>query len=517
MGIPCFYSYIIKNYSKIVIEMGEKCDNLYIDGNSLIYDSYNEIISKENNKVLEKEIIKEVIEKICDLVCLISPSKTCLIAFDGVAPLAKLNQQRIRRFKSSYEKDLLNDIYKKNDKPKWDTNSITPGTFFMKNLAEHINRVNFNIKLSSNCNFIISSSEEPGEGEHKIFNYIRQNKQYHLNTETIIYGLDADLIMLSLNHTELCKNIFLYRETPAFIKNINTNLNPKKNYLLNITNLKHTINNDFGSDKRIDDYIFICFLLGNDFMPHIPSVNIRTDGIDVLMNCYKDCILSKKRFLIENNTIVWKNFKIFIEKLSEDEHTRLKEEYNKRSKYRQTKKSVEDKILMLPMIDRNIEMYINPSETKWQQRYYNKLFNCNNVRSNNIIKNICINYLEILEWTFKYYRDDCYDWRFQYNYTYAPLLSDLVIFIPYFNTNYIKKTQMNNVHPYTQLSYVLPETSSNLLPEKIKNYMIEKHSEYYNDFSFAWAFCKFFWEAKINFTELDINVLENDIKSILEI
>ena len=57
MGIPCFYSYIIKNYSKIVIEMGEKCDNLYIDGNSLIYDSYNEIISKENNKVLEKVII----------------------------------------------------------------------------------------------------------------------------------------------------------------------------------------------------------------------------------------------------------------------------------------------------------------------------------------------------------------------------------------------------------------------------------------------------------------------------
>ena len=524
MGIPCFYSYIIKNYSKIVIEMANKYDNLYIDGNSLIYDAYNEILGQDIKSIhFEKHIITLVIEKLTDLICLISPSKTCLIAFDGVAPLAKLNQQRIRRFNSSYEKDILNTIQNNITTSNWNTNSITPGTLFMKSLSQHINRVDFNIKTSLKCNFIISCSEEPGEGEHKIFKYIRENKDFHSMTNSIIYGLDADLIMLSLNHSHLCKNIYLYRETPAFIKNINNDLNPNKNYLLNITNLKQTINDDFGCDKRINDYIFICFLLGNDFMPHIPSINIRTDGIEVLLNCYQNHIvkldkhLKRDIYLIENGKIIWKNFKLFIEKLAEDEHSRLKDEYVKRSKFKMNKKTIEEKLLMMPMIDRNIELYINPSESKWQQRYYTKLFNINNVRNNNLIKNICINYLEVLEWTFKYYNDDCHDWRFQYNYSYAPLLSDLVIFIPYFNTDYIKKIPQNNVHPYTQLSYVLPESSNNLLPEIIKNYMKENHDEYYNDYTFAWSFCKFFWEAKINFSKLDINLLENDIKSLIEI
>ena len=49
-------------------------------------------------------------------------------------------------------------------------------------------------------NIVVSSSEEPGEGEHKILKYvIILNiilKQLHT------YGLDADLIMLSLNHSQ---------------------------------------------------------------------------------------------------------------------------------------------------------------------------------------------------------------------------------------------------------------------------------------------------------------------------
>ena len=99
--------------------------------------------------------------------------------------------------------------------------------------------------------------------------------------------------MLSLNHTEFCKNIFLYRDTPSFINQIDRNLDPNKSYLLNISLLKSTINEDFDNTDRIKDYIFICFLLGNDFMPHIPSINIRSDGINVLLNYYNSVIVSK--------------------------------------------------------------------------------------------------------------------------------------------------------------------------------------------------------------------------------
>ena len=516
MGIPCFYSYIIKNHTNIINELKTNLNNLYVDGNSIIYDAVNEISKIENiPNDIESEIIKRLIKKLVDLINNVNPSHKCFITFDGVAPLAKLNQQRIRRFKSSYEKDILNDIENIEKKTLWNTSAITPGTHFMQKMTSKIKFVNFNIATNKNIEFIISSSDEPGEGEHKIFKYIRDNYEYHMNTDTVIYGLDADLIMLSLNHTDYCKNIYLYRETPSFIKNINRDLDPNKNYLLNISKLSTTISNDFKDKNRIKDYIFLCFLLGNDFMPHMPSINIRTDGIDVLLNYYKEYIVKKNIYLVSNNKIVWKNFKILIEKLSEEENNRLQKEYNIRNKFRLNKTSIEEKLLMLPMLDRNIETYINPFETKWQQRYYSKLFNTSNVRNNNIIKEICTNYLEAIEWTFNYYNDDCSDWRWKYNFSYAPLLSDLKLYIPYFNSDFIKKNINKPVNSYVQLCYVLPRDCKALLPEKLQSYMNDKHKEYYSNIKLVWAFCKFFWESKIEFSDLDINILENDIKLLL--
>lgn len=516
MGIPCFYSYIIKNHSNIINELRNNKHNLYIDGNSIIYDAFNEITKLEKlPNDIEKEIISRVIKNLISLINSINPSHKCFITFDGVAPLAKLNQQRIRRFKSSYEKQIMNDIEKGEKTPLWNTSAITPGTLFMQKLSAKINFVNFNIATNKNIDFIISSSEEPGEGEHKIFKYIRENYEYHMNTDTVIYGLDADLIMLSLNHTIYCKNIYLYRETPSFIKTINRDLDPNKDYLLDISKLAIVISEDFKDSKRIQDYIFLCFLLGNDFMPHIPSINIRTDGIDVLINYYKEYIVKKNLYLISNNKIVWKNFKILIEKLSEEENERIKKEINLRNKFKLIKNTNQEKLLMLPLLDRNEELFINPFETKWQQRYYSKLFNINNVRNNNIIKQICTNYLEAIEWTFTYYNSDCPDWRWKYNYSYAPLLSDLKLFIPYFGTDYIKSNNNTPVHPNVQLSYVLPQDCNSLLPNKIKKYMFDNHINYYNDIKIVWAFCKFFWESKLEFSELDINLLENDIKLLL--
>ena len=143
------------------------------------------------------------------------------------------------------------------------------------------------------------------------------------------------------------------------------------------------------------------------------------------------------------------------------------------------------------------------------------LFNCNNVKLNNTLKNICTNYIEGLEWTFKYYTIGCYDWSWKYNYAYAPLLSDLSIFIPYFNTEYFPTISKNVINPYTQLAYVLPQDSLHLLPENIHDYVLEKYNHYYTNHRFLWAFCKFFWESHIIFENININELEKDIKSLI--
>ena len=212
MGIPYYFTYVIKNHNKIIDNLKnlKNINQLYIDSNSLIYDSINFDLF-ENKNQFEKNIIDNVIIKINEIIKSVKPLDFTYISFDGIPPFAKLNQQKNRRYKNQYE-DLLFD-----KKKPWDSASITAGTNFMNNLNKEIKK-NF-----TGSNYILSLSDIKGEGEHKIFHYIRNNNDYKKNI--LIYGMDADLIMLSLNHLKYCNNIFLFRETPDFINTINNSYN----------------------------------------------------------------------------------------------------------------------------------------------------------------------------------------------------------------------------------------------------------------------------------------------------
>ena len=144
----------------------------------------------ENKSQFENFIIQNVINKLENIIKIINPKRNIYIAFDGIPPLAKLSQQKNRRYKSFYQATLFKKTI------LWDTSSITPGTNFMKNLDLSI--YNYFKNKYNNLNIIISCSDIPGEGEHKLFNYLRNNKNNDYNT--VIYGMDADLIMLCLNH-----------------------------------------------------------------------------------------------------------------------------------------------------------------------------------------------------------------------------------------------------------------------------------------------------------------------------
>ena len=104
----------------------------------------------------------------------------------------------------------------------------------MNELNKYIDSHFKNHKNYKNIEIMVSGSNIIGEGEHKIFKHIRNNKEYHNNTNTIIYGLDADLIMLCLSHLYISNNIYLFRETPHFINSLNNNLFPEEKYLLDI-------------------------------------------------------------------------------------------------------------------------------------------------------------------------------------------------------------------------------------------------------------------------------------------
>ena len=530
MGIPSYFSFIVKNHSNIIKKLSSnpiKVDNLYLDCNSIIYEAFYKMDITNLTEEVSNAIITRTIQIIKEYINLLKPEERLMVAFDGVAPVAKLEQQRSRRFKSLYQNSLSRSIHKTTTPDPWNTTAITPGTLFMKTLDERINKAfsdpaQFNLK-----HIIISGSNEHGEGEHKIFKYIRDNPIFHHNFNTIIYGLDADLIMLSINHLPITRNIYLFRETPEFIKSINSDLEPNDSYMLDIPELANAItldmNNgeDLTSDQqknRIYDYIFLCFFLGNDFMPHFPAINIRTGGIDKMLQAYKATIGNTNENLTDGKIIYWKNVRKLVEFLANNELDFLKQEHkirDRKEKHRLPDITPEDKInnfINIPTYERSLEKFINPYKDNWQNRYYKSLFyiDIDEYRC----KQICTNYLEGLEWTMKYYTTGCPDWRWCYNYNYPPLLQDLIHFIPFFNTEFIEYKVENPVSDLVQLCYVLPRQSLQFLPENLyKSLIKEKLHLYSTDCEFSWSYCKYFWECHPNLPHIDVKELENFVNN----
>jgi len=528
MGIPSYFSYIVKNHRNILKKYNNsfKINNIYLDCNSIIYDCVHSIEYKNNNVEFERKLLKEVCNKINSYIETIKPDKKVLIAFDGVAPVAKLEQQRNRRYKSWFQKEIIEEIY--NDRKKsWDTTAITPGTNFMSNLVSNVEKYFEETSKFNVDEIIIYASDVPGEGEHKIFDYIRKNENYHKNTSTAIYGLDADLIMLTLNHLHITNNLYLFRETPHFIKNVDSTLNPDENYVLDIPEFSNVLESVMVKNKKsksinkknlILDYVLMCFFLGNDFLPHFPALNIRTNGIDYMMEAYSETLGTTNEYLTDDDNVVWKNLRKIISWLSEKEKTYILHEYKMRKKYEkkfypiETPEQEEYKFMMIPTYERNVEKYINPNEDGWEERYYKQLFDVDITEERK--KQICINYLEGLEWTINYYTTGCIDWRWKYNYNYPPLLTDLIKYTPYFDTKLIQENDNKPVSDLVQLSYVLPRNSLKLLPVSIKNKLLKDFSENYSlNFKFEWCFCKYFWESHVIMPEIDINNLESIVTS----
>ncbi len=532
MGIPSYFSFIVKNHPTIIKKLFKgnmKINNFFLDSNSIIYDAVRNIdFTSDLNETTYSKIIARVIQKIEEYISIISPDNLVVISFDGSPPIAKLEQQRNRRYKSWYQNEVHKNIFKKTSEDPFNTAEITCGTKFMFELDSKIKNYFVKPEKYNVKKIIVSGSNEIGEGESKIFDCIRNSSHVKKDSTNIIYGLDADLIMLSINNLPVNKNIYLFRETPEFIQSIDSSLEPNEHYVLDIPLLAESITLDMNNDvelteeqrhKKVYDYIFICFFLGNDFMPHFPSINIRTGGVHKMLNAYKATV-GPDEILTDGNTIYWKNVRKMIQFLAELEETNFKNEMKKRDRDEKlfipedTPENMYKKFDIIPTKERAIEKYINPFKSGWEYRYYKSLFNID--INDDRRKQICLNYLEGLEWNMKYYTSGCVDWRWCYKYNYPPLLVDLIKYIPYFETSFFSNDSKLNkpVSQLVQLCYVLPRPSLKLLPNHLYTQIMKKYDYLYpSDAEFTWAYCKYFWESHVNLPEIDLNEMEEFVNS----
>lgn len=502
MGIPAYFKYLTKTYPHILEKsVGSQqvpVQNLFMDCNSIVYDAVHSLskTAPQNTLLTNHDVIEQTIFRIHEYIEMLKPQNTLFIAFDGVAPLAKMNQQKTRRHKG-----LFVPVFA--PKAQWDTTVITPGTPFMRELSASIQQAFSKKERSFQIRqIVISTAEEKGEGEHKLFAWLR--RQPKPLTDLYVYGMDADLIMLALLHlpyVESTGNIRVFRE----YENRALPDNPVETVFLNSRVLADCLVQEMGAglsvEASINDYIFMCFFLGNDFMPHFPSMNIRTHGIPKIIEVYNLCRkkvvlcegIATGFFIDRQKHIQWANVSRFIQECAKHEHEWLLQEYavrDKQAKYIQirsgTDQEKQDALDNIPLLFRAEEFYICPTIPEWQDRYYKSLFNEGNNEGNNHSvkarthspKQICQTYLEGLAWTWNYYSADNRDWRWTYPHHYPPLFQDLRRFFQ--EPDEFPKTEAYT--PEEQLAHVMPKPGTVITGSH-----------------FRWAFCRYLWEAHLVF------------------
>ncbi len=609
MGVPAFYRWVLEKYPKCVVDCieqravvlegehhhelldvggpnpnGFEVDNLYIDMNGLIHPCCH----PENGDApaTEEEMYRRIMAYVDRIFAAVRPRRVLYLAIDGVAPRAKMNQQRARRFRSAQEAEQHKEVEKEaleymrsmghkvasKQAEGWDSNVITPGTKFMSKLAKYVrfyirDRINNNPAWKS-IKVIFSDAGCPGEGEHKLMAYVRQQRSqpdYDPNQHHVLHGLDADLIMLGLATHEVKFSIL--REEVLFGKakyekekqvkmNLDANGIPshkrkrgeygehdgdsvasdlKPLQFLHITTLREYLQIEFQPlaqtlpfsydfERLVDDFVFLCFFVGNDFLPHLPSLDIRDGALDFLILIYAKLLPALGGYLTTGGNVDLSRVDVILAEVGAVEDVvfqRRAMKQNENEKRRQYFKSNEKKdqigaaaarneaieivkrqkvdkstiehdkkygglsaeeaikARIKESVDQQLEKYreevqdvVKLGEPGWKSRYYSDKLKAEDIAHGGGREKVFQSYIEGLCWVMKYYYEGCASWQWFYPFHYAPFASDL--------RNVDRYTIHFEVgepfHPFEQLMGVFPAGSGHAIPKPYRWLMSDTES-----------------------------------------
>lgn len=433
MGVPALFRWLSKKYPKIVEKVvedtptkwtspdgediiipvkyedpnpnGFEVDCLYLDMNGIVHPCTHP--EGKPAPETEEEMMVEVFKYTERVVNMARPRKLLMMAIDGVAPRAKMNQQRSRRFRAAQEASEKEEERKEaiklfeamghpvseatQNKKSWDSNAITPGTPFMDLLAASL-RYWVAHKLNTDPGWkdvqvIISDASVPGEGEHKIMDWIRRQRshpEHDPNTSHVIYGLDADLIMLALATHEphfkvLREDVFAQQSRDSACRicgqtghiaanckgdkvsilasenkaKVEKPVEDKPFIFLDVGVLREYLAIEldlrlptipFDLERAIDDWVFLIFFVGNDFLPHLPSLEIREGAIDTLLKIWKTEFERMGGYLTNHGKVELARAQIILEGLakSEDEIFQRRKEAEERQDRNEKRRRVEE-------------------------------------------------------------------------------------------------------------------------------------------------------------------------------
>ncbi|XP_040384702.1 5'-3' exoribonuclease 4-like [Oryza brachyantha] len=441
-----------------------------------------------------------------------------------------------------------------------DPNVITPGTEFMEKLSQAL-KYYVRARLSSdplwsNIKVILSDANVPGEGEHKIMSFIRAQRGregYDPNTRHCLYGLDADLIMLALASHEvhfsilredvltgsqhenvvpiIQNNVFTAQEAekfkcrawfPRITEARPEGKLPKKPYqFLNIWVLREYLELDMkipnpvqqlDIERLIDDFVFICFLTGNDFIAHVPSLEINEGAVDLIIEVYKASFNKMGGYIVDTDKVKDKHaaflkvsrLEKFFHELSLYEEKIFQKRYRLKkvliTKIKMNSLELRQKLKDILSNKQNLLksgackldkvsnvgcgnwssaeiltyiMQIKLGSLGWKSRYFKEKFGAEAKDEIAKLQNEMVQkYLEGLCWVLLYYFSDVPSWSWYYPFYYAPFASD----VKGLSRFKISFTLDKPLRPFDQLMAVLPPESSFALPKCYSKVMNSEES-----------------------------------------
>ena len=185
----------------------------------------------------------------------------------------------------------------------------------------------------------------------------RSSPEHDPNTRHVIYGLDADLIMLGLAthepHFRVLREDVFFQESKARTCHIcgqkghiaeackgeskpkdgdfdqkDKALADKPFIWLHVSVLREYLEAEltipqqpfrFDLERALDDWVFMCFFVGNDFLPHLPSLDIRENGIDTLIAIWRDNIPSMGGYVTKDGHVDLERAQFILDGLAKQE------------------------------------------------------------------------------------------------------------------------------------------------------------------------------------------------------
>lgn len=500
MGVPRLWPFIKEKFFKAIYHFRSGTysyvfDYVYLDANPLLheaaqfvenYGKHKRLVHKYKHLSLEERrtlIFEKFFDNIAKVLNMINPSKVLYIAIDGPAPRAKQAQQRERRFISALARIIHES---ETGESFFDTASISPGTVFMHELSKFMFwaiRERIQTKEGwQNIQVIFSPSSVSGEGEHKILSYIRSLSQHEKDHGThCMFGPDGDLLMLTLSaHV---KNMNLFREDQTKHTRVKTTTKgndsssetggPDYVDMVTMSIVRKGLVDELGQSKAIrsrqrtendvsNDFVVIGFFVGNDFLPKIKMIYRLDDGLQKMFDVYYQ-MCSKDNYLTTNNELSIENLTMFIAIMSEMEEKEIANQAFVMVK----QEKFEDTILLKHSTIVN-EKIVKINISNYRKAYYANM----GITSEEGISHLCQNYLRVLIWVYKYYTDKLASWDEAYTWYYAPLMSDLSVYLKELTKPKLTKISHFELSypalPFEQLLSILSPYSSNLLPEHFR-------------------------------------------------